>query len=133
MICALIETSSPETGSSSTIRRVCVASALAIRDQGGAVQWAPERDNKWPDGTRVMVRGADGFIRMTTNLALLLAPDKADGLAAPEFAARRLVANAAIEACVQYVQLWAGSLASEDTMSRPDQLWQQVRPPVRRL
>jgi hypothetical protein len=27
----------------------------------------------------------------------------------------------------------AGSLASEDTMSRPDQLWQQVRPPVRRL
>jgi hypothetical protein len=36
---------------------------------------------------------ADGFIRMKTNLAVLLAPDKADGQAAPEFAARRLVAN----------------------------------------
>jgi hypothetical protein len=40
-----------------------------------------------------------------TNFALLLAPDKADGQAAPEFAARRLVANAAIEARAQYVQL----------------------------
>ena len=49
--------------------------------------------------------GANGFIRVKTNLALLLAPDKADGQAAPEFAARRLVANAAIEARTQYVQL----------------------------
>ena len=49
--------------------------------------------------------GADGFIRVKTNLAVLFAPDKADRQAAPEFAARRLIANAAIEARAQYVQL----------------------------
>ena len=49
--------------------------------------------------------GADGFIRVKTNFAVLLTPDKANGQAAPEFAARRLVANAAIEAGAQYVQL----------------------------
>jgi len=36
--------------------------------------------------------GADGFIRVKTNFAVLLTPDKANGQAAPEFAARRLVA-----------------------------------------
>src|SRR5262249_50504823 len=49
--------------------------------------------------------GADGFIRVETNLAVLLAPDKADGQAAPEFPARRLIPNAAIEARAQNVQL----------------------------
>src|SRR5262249_53495174 len=46
-----------------------------------------------------------GFIRVKTNLALLLTPDKANGQAAPEFAARRLIANAAIKTGAQYVQL----------------------------
>ena len=40
--------------------------------------------------------GADRFVRVGTNLAVLLAPDKADRQAAPEFAACRLIANAAI-------------------------------------
>src|ERR1700756_3880277 len=49
--------------------------------------------------------GADGFVRVETNLAVRLAPDKTDGQTAPQFAARRLVANAAIEARAQDVQL----------------------------
>src|SRR5215469_7973232 len=49
--------------------------------------------------------GADSFIRVKTNFAVLLTPDKANRQAAPEFAARRLIANAAIEAGAQYVQL----------------------------
>ena len=49
--------------------------------------------------------GADGFIRVKTNFAVLLTPDKANGQAAPEFAARGLIANAAIKTGAQYVQL----------------------------
>ena len=49
--------------------------------------------------------GGDSFVRVERNLAVLLAPDKADRQAAPEFAACRLIANAAIEARAQYVQL----------------------------
>src|SRR5215472_8423649 len=39
--------------------------------------------------------GADAFIRVKKNLPLVLAPDKANRQATPEFAACRLVANAA--------------------------------------
>src|SRR5437588_615697 len=66
---------------------------------------APGRAGLGELGKDLADGGADGFIRVKTNFALLLAPDKADGQAAPEFAARRLVANAAIEARAQYVQL----------------------------
>src|SRR6202007_2132508 len=66
---------------------------------------APGRAGLGELGKDLADGGADGFIRVQTNLALLLAPDKADGQAAPEFAARRFVANAAIAARAQYVQL----------------------------
>src|SRR5947209_664842 len=66
---------------------------------------APGRAGLGELGKDLANGGADGFIRVKTNLALLLAPDKANGQATPEFAARRLVANAAIEARAQYVQL----------------------------
>src|ERR1700758_3930280 len=45
--------------------------------------------------------GADGFVRMEQTSPSALAPDKTDGQAAPQFAARRLVANAAIKARAQ--------------------------------
>src|SRR5438270_13563321 len=66
---------------------------------------APSRAGLSELGRDLADGGADGFIRVKTNFALLLAPDKADGQAAPEFAARRLVANAAIEARARFVPL----------------------------
>src|SRR5215469_7103308 len=66
---------------------------------------APGRAGLGEMGKDLVDGGADRFIRVKTNLAVLLAPDKADRQATPEFAARRLVANAAIEARAQYVQL----------------------------
>ena len=41
---------------------------------------------------------------METNFAIGVAPNKADWQAAPEFAARGLVANTAIQTCAQYVK-----------------------------
>lgn len=41
---------------------------------------------------------------MEANLAVLLAPDEADGQAAPQLAARRFIANAAIEPGAQHMQ-----------------------------
>src|SRR5437868_10725861 len=49
---------------------------------------APGRAGLGEMGKDLADGGADGFIRVKTNLALLLAPDQADGQAAPEFAAR---------------------------------------------
>jgi hypothetical protein len=49
--------------------------------------------------------GADGFVGMKADLAVFLAPDKAHRQAASEFALGRLVADAAIEAGAQYMQL----------------------------
>jgi len=66
---------------------------------------APGRAGLGEMGKDLADGGADGFIRVKTNFAVLLTPDKANGQAAPEFAARRLVANAAIKAGAQYVQL----------------------------
>jgi hypothetical protein len=48
--------------------------------------------------------GADGFVRVKPDLAIFVAPDEAYRQAAPEFAARRLVPDAAIEAGTQHVQ-----------------------------
>jgi hypothetical protein len=48
--------------------------------------------------------GEDGLVRVKANLAVLLAPHKTNRQAAPEFAARRLVADAAVEAGAQHVQ-----------------------------
>src|SRR5262249_4222996 len=59
--------------------------------------------------------GADSFVRVETNLAILLAPDKADRQTAPEFAARRLIANAAIKARAQYMQLCFAHRALRDS------------------
>src|SRR5215467_2438291 len=67
--------------------------------------YAPGRAGLGELGKDLADGGADGFIRVKTNLALVLAPDKANRQATPEFAARRLVANAAIEARAQNVQL----------------------------
>src|SRR5499433_1041468 len=67
--------------------------------------YAPGRAGLGELGKDLADRGADGFIRVKTNLALLLAPEEANRQATPEFAARRLVANAAIEARAQNVQL----------------------------
>src|SRR5262249_13935402 len=67
--------------------------------------YAPGRAGLGELGTDVSDRGADGCIRLETNLAPLLAPEKANRQPTPEFAARRLVANAAIEARAQNVQL----------------------------
>ena len=47
---------------------------------------------------------ADGFVRVKPDFAIFLAPDEAYRQSAPEFAARRLVSDAAIEAGTQYVQ-----------------------------
>ena len=66
---------------------------------------APGRAGLGELGKDLADGGADGFIRVKTNLALLLAPEEANRQATPEFAARRLVANAAIEARAQNVQL----------------------------
>src|SRR5499433_2984994 len=67
--------------------------------------YAPGRAGLGELGKDLADGGADGFIRVKTNLALLLAPEEADRQATPQFAARRLVANAAIEARAQNVQL----------------------------
>ena len=66
---------------------------------------APGRAGLGELGKDLADGGADSFVRVETNLAVLLAPDKANRQAAPEFAACRLIANAAIEARAQYVQL----------------------------
>src|SRR5499427_9269572 len=66
---------------------------------------APGRAGVGEMGKDLANGGADGFVRVETNLAVRLAPDKTDGQTAPKFAARRLVANAAIEARAQDVQL----------------------------
>src|SRR5262249_28116766 len=42
--------------------------------------------------------GDDSFVRVEEHLAVLIAPDKANRQAAPELAACRLIANAAVEA-----------------------------------
>src|SRR5262245_1957979 len=49
--------------------------------------------------------GIDRFIRMEADLAICLAPDEADGKAAAQLTTRRLVADAAVEARAQDVQL----------------------------
>lgn len=48
--------------------------------------------------------GDDGLVRVKAHLALHLAPHEADRQAAPELAARGLVADAAIEARAQHMQ-----------------------------
>src|SRR6516164_278885 len=54
---------------------------------------APGRAGLGEMGKDLADGGANGFVRVETNLAVLLTPDKADGQATPEFAARRLIAN----------------------------------------
>src|SRR5579862_2155192 len=62
-------------------------------------------------------RGADGatdgFIGVKADIAILLAPDEAHGKAAPQFAARRLVADAAVEAGTQHMQFGLAHSALE--------------------
>jgi|SRR5215831_10862722 len=48
---------------------------------------------------------ADGFVRMETNLAVLVTPHEADREPAAQLATRGLVANAAEQACAQHMQL----------------------------
>jgi hypothetical protein len=48
--------------------------------------------------------GDDGLVRVKAHLAVLLTPHEADRQAAPEFAARGLVADTAIEAGAQHMQ-----------------------------
>ena len=48
--------------------------------------------------------GAHGFIGMEAHLAVLFAPDEADGETATQFAARGFVANAAEQAATQNMQ-----------------------------
>ena len=57
--------------------------------------------------------GADRLIRMEADLAVLLAPDEADRQAAPQFAARGLVADAAVQARAQDMQLGLAHRALE--------------------
>src|SRR5499427_3708728 len=66
---------------------------------------APGRASLGEMGKDLADGGADGFIRVKTNFAVFLTPDKTNGQAAPELAARGLIANAAIKTGAQYVQL----------------------------
>jgi hypothetical protein len=50
-------------------------------------------------------RDAHGFVRMEAYLAILLAPDEADGKTATQFAASGFVADASVETFPQDMQL----------------------------
>jgi len=50
-------------------------------------------------------RGAHGFVGMEAYLAILLAPDEADGRPRPQFAASGFVADASVETFPQIMQL----------------------------
>jgi hypothetical protein len=66
-------------------------------------------------GKDIVDGGDDGLVGVEADLAVGLAPNEADRQSSPEFAARRLVANAVVEAGPQHMQLGLahGALESE--------------------